>query len=200
MNDLISDDKAGARLCGAQRRRLILGAAAAGLLGAASTGHEAAARSATDINRSVADALKDLYRDYSEARGVAQRSVGALVIPDIVKAGFIVGAAYGEGALIRDGRTHSYWSYTAGSVGLQAGGQRTRMAVFFMSKESLRRFLAGDGVQMGVDAEVTVIDGGADIGLDTTTDRYEVVVYVFGRAGLLGGASYTGGQYKRISR
>lgn len=188
---------------GAARRRLILGAGATGALGAAgltASGGSAQARSASDIDRSVADALRDLYRAHPDARGVANRSHGALVVPDVLKAGFILGAAYGEGALIRDGRTDSYWSYTAGSVGLQAGGQRTRLAIFFMSKKALRGFLSGDGVQMGVDAEVTVIDGGADLGLDTTSDRYDVLIYVFGRAGLLGGASYTGGKYRRIAR
>ena len=182
------------------RRRMILGAGAIGALGALGSGFEARARSASDINRSVADALRDLYREHPDARSVAAESHGALVIPDVLKAGFILGAAYGEGALIRGGKTHSYWSYTAGSVGWQAGGQRTRLALFFMTKKALRNFMTGNGVEMGVDAELTVIDGGADVGLDTTTDRYDVIVYTFGRAGLLGGASYTGGQYKRIQR
>lgn len=185
------------------RRRLVLGAAITATLGAAgalSSGGAARARSASDINNSVANALRDLYRSHPEARRIAADSHGALVMPDILKAGFVLGAAYGEGALIKGGRTHSYWKYTAGSVGWQAGGQRTRMAIFFMSKKSLRRFLTGDGVEMGLDAELTIIDGGADIGLDTTQDRYDVIVYTFGRAGLLGGASYTGGRYTRIDR
>lgn len=182
---------------GVGRRRVLLGGAAAGAL---AFGGLAEARNAADIDHSVADALRDLFREFPDARTVASRSVGALVIPDILKAGFILGASYGEGALIIGGRTDSYWSYTAGSVGLQAGGQRTRLALFFMNKRSLTGFVASDGVHLGVDAEVTVIDGGADISLETTTERYEVLAYVFGRAGLLGGASYTGGKYRRIAR
>lgn len=183
-----------------QRRRLLLGAAAGLVLGGAVGSGEAAARTASDIDRSAANALRDLYRQYPESRRTAEEAYGVLVLPDIVKAGLIVGASYGEGALIRRGRTHSYWSFTAGSIGLQAGGQRTRMALFFMNKNALEKFIASDGVQMGVDAEITMIDGGGDLRLDTTSDRYDVLAYVFGRAGLMGGASYTGGKYRRLQR
>ncbi|MEL6978886.1 MAG: lipid-binding SYLF domain-containing protein [Pseudomonadota bacterium] len=185
-------------------RRSFLGSCAGALGGAALVAgapSAAEARSAAEIDLAAADALSDLYRVRPAARGVAERSFGALIVPDIVKAGFIVGASYGEGALIIGGRTDSYWSYTAGSIGLQAGAQRTRLALFFMGQEALDGFLRSDGVEMGVDAEVTLIDGGADMRLDTTRgDGDEIIAFVFGRAGLLGGASYSGGKYRRLAR
>lgn len=181
------------------RRRFIFGAGAAAAL-AAGGAAPARARSASQIDQAAADALADLFREQPATKALASRAFGVLVIPDVVKAGFLIGGAYGEGVMVISGRSDSYWSYTAGSIGLQAGAQRTRLALFFLDQASLDQFLRGDQVEMGVDAEVTVIDGGGTARLDTTRDRGGIVAYVFGHAGLLGGASYSGGQYERLVR
>lgn len=184
---------------GTARRRFLIGAGA-GALALAGAAGPAAARSAVEIDRAAADALSDLFRTQPHTRGLAERSFGVLVIPDIVKAGFLIGGAHGEGVMIIAGRSDSYWSYTAGSIGLQAGVQRTRLALFFLDEYSLNKFLLGDQVEMGVDAEVTVFDGGGTARLDSTRQNHGIVAYVFGHAGLLGGASYSGGQYERLNR
>ena len=50
-----------------------------------------------------------------------------LVFPSIVKAGFLFGAQYGEGALRRQTRTVGYYSSVAASYGFQAGVQSSGM-------------------------------------------------------------------------
>lgn len=190
-------------LCDGARRRFIGRAAAAATVavgGLAAEGATAAAKTAAEIDRGVTDALADLFRTVPDSRRIARDAFGALVIPDVLKAGFIVAGSYGEGALVVDERIVSYWSYTAGSIGFQAGGQRTRVALFFMSEAALEAFRRSDGVDMGVDAEITVIDGGRSARLDSYRGRSDVVAFVFGRAGLLGGASYSGGKYQRLPR
>jgi lipid-binding SYLF domain-containing protein len=46
---------------------------------------------------------------------MVEKAIGILVFPGIVKGGFIVGGQYGEGALIKDGKTVGYYNTVAAS-------------------------------------------------------------------------------------
>lgn len=179
------------------RRRLIIGAGALALTGVAAA-TPAAAKTREEINVGVQSALNELFAVLPDMRAVYDRAEGALVIPEIVKAGFILAGSYGEGALLTRGGTESYWSFGAASLGFQAGAQRTRQVLFFMNQDALERFRHGDGFELGADAEVTVIEAGAEVSVDTTKDTSPVIAVVFSRQGLLGGASLEGGKYSRI--
>lgn len=184
----------------ARRRGLLRGAAALGALAAAGAPMAASAKTAREIELGVADALDDLFRLQPQFRTVYDRAYGALVIPDIIEAGFILSGAYGEGALVVNGLIDSYWSYGSAAVGFQAGAQRTRQALFFMTQRALADFKASDGFELGAEVEATVIDQGAEVAVDTTTERSAIIAVAFGREGLLGGASIRGGRYERIQR
>ncbi|MCI4662950.1 MAG: lipid-binding SYLF domain-containing protein [Neomegalonema sp.] len=184
-------------------RRALLGrVAGAGLaigIGALSP-QLAAAADAAQIEREVDEALADLYATVPNARELYDRALAVLVIPNVIKAGFIVGGAYGEGALRIGGRTDSYWAYGAGSLGFQIGAQKTRQALFFMTDDALRTFLAHEGVEVGADLEVTLLDEGVEAGIDTTTEMSPTIAITYSRKGLLGGASIAGGKYTRLIR
>jgi len=62
------------------------------------------AASASEINAEVNVALQNLYNGTPGAKALADQSVGILVFPNIVKAGFIIGGQYGDGALRKMGR------------------------------------------------------------------------------------------------
>ncbi|MCI4665543.1 MAG: lipid-binding SYLF domain-containing protein [Neomegalonema sp.] len=188
--------------CASNRRAFLRNGAALAAAAAAGalTPSAASAKSAEDIEREVADALDDLFRLKPEFRTVYDRAYGALVIPEILKAGFIVGGAYGEGALVVNGLIESYWSFGSASVGFQAGAQRTRQVLFFMTQRALSDFRRSTGFELGAEVEATVIDEGAEVEVDTTKDRSAIIVVAFGREGLLGGASVKGGRYERIKR
>jgi len=51
-----------------------------------------------------------LYADIPEARHLSTRAKGILVFPSIVKAGFLFGAQFGEGAMRRQGKTVGYYN------------------------------------------------------------------------------------------
>ena len=186
----------------ARRGFLINGAAlsAAAAVGVLSAPSDANAKSAAEIDAEVADALDDLFRLRPEFRTVYDRAYGALVIPEILEGGFIVSGSYGEGALLVNGLIDSYWSYGSASVGFQAGAQRSRQALFFMTPQALSTFQNSDGFELGAEAEATVIDTGAEVQIDTTKDRSAIIAVAFGREGLLGGASLQAGRYERIVR
>lgn len=179
--------------CAALAMGLWLGAAAVGPAGPAQ------AKTAFEIEAGVDAALAELFRLQPNIRELYKNAYGVLVLPDIVKAGFIVGGSYGEGGLVIDGAIDSYWSMWDASVGFQAGAQRTRQAIFFMTPSALTKFRANDTGLIGAEAEVTVIDSGGEVGVDTSSASKPVIVINYSRQGLLGGASIRGGRFKRIA-
>lgn len=176
------------------RRAILAGAAATPLLAAPNV---AAAQTAREIDVGVDAALAELFT-LPGGRALYNRSAGALIIPEVTQGGLIIGAAFGEGALRIVGATDSYWRYRSASIGYQIGVQRTRQALLFMTADALRRFRAGSGWEVGVDVEVTLIDTGGGVDLDTTQETAPVVGFVYGREGLLAGASLQGGRYTRF--
>ncbi len=178
------------------RRQVLAGLATAG---AVFGPRPASAKTPAEIDASVHDALYDLFRYRPAFQSLHGRAEGVLVVPDIIKAGFIVGASYGEGALLTRGTTESYWKYSSASLGFQAGAQRMRLALFLMAPEELERFRRGSVTEIGAEAELTVLDGGLEFGLDTTQTMKPVIAVVFGRQGLLGGASFQTGTFERLN-
>jgi lipid-binding SYLF domain-containing protein len=165
----------------------------------------AMAEKAEVIESRVDLALERLYREIPGTRDLVARSEGVLVMPAVTKGGFIVGASYGEGALrlVQDGvlgPTVQYYSIGAASVGLQAGIQESAHALFFLTTAALERFRRSDGWEAGVDAEITVLDRGASLGVDSTKTQRPVVAIVFGQSGVMVGASLEGAKYSRIDR
>ena len=81
----------------------------------------AKAMTAAEIDVDVQKALSDLYAHSETARDFGSVAEGILVFPDVYKAGFLVGAAFGDGALLKNGRTAGYYRTLEASYGLQIG-------------------------------------------------------------------------------
>lgn len=160
----------------------------------------AEAKSAAKIQSESNFTRNEMFRRFPVTERYYNDAVAVLILPDVTKASFVLGGAYGEGMMVKAGKIHSYWSYAAASFGFQAGAQETSQVLFFMTDRALRNFLQNEGLEFGADAEVTVIDKGAEVAIDTTKDTKPVIVIVFGRGGLHGGASLQGGKYTRIYR
>src|SRR3954468_8429074 len=76
-------------------------AAALPWLGPIATAHAAGNNAAAD--RKIDATLKQLYATTPLAKELAPRASGILVFPRIIKAGFLFGAAYGDGILRKGG-------------------------------------------------------------------------------------------------
>ncbi len=72
--------------------------------------NSAAAATAAEIDRNVKNALEKLYEKSASAKTMSEKAKGILVFPSIVKGGFLVGGKYGEGALLKDGKTAGYYN------------------------------------------------------------------------------------------
>ena len=102
-------------------RRMILVAAALTLLGV----RPALAASAATISTNSRAGLKKLYAANPTAKHLGGKAKAILVFPRILKAGFMVGAQGGEGAMLTGGKVSGYYRTLAASYGFQAGPSLT---------------------------------------------------------------------------
>lgn len=151
------------------------------------------------IDRDVDATLSRLYSTVPGTREMVQRSAGVLVFPSVVGGSFVVGAEYGKGALREGGTTTGYYSTTAGSIGLQAGGQSKAVIYVFNTGEALQKFKASNGWTAGVDATVAVGKIGANGSVDTETMKQAVSSFILTNVGLEAGASVGAAKVTRIS-
>lgn len=189
----MNGSEAGAQVCRRRALATLGGAAAAVAIGGAS----ASAATSREIEAGVRRAVAELYYLRPEMKRAAARAAGVLVVPQVLSVGLVIGGQYGEGALKIRGETDSYWSFRAGSFGLQAGAQRTRQALFFMSDDVLAAFRQGGRARLGTDVDVTIARSRRQVDVEQSAG---VIAIEFGAAGLLGGASFHGGRYTRITR
>lgn len=182
------------------RRRLLRAAALAPVLAAPALAPALAGDKGRVIDLQVDIAIEQMQRSVPGANELLDRAKGVLVVPEVTEASFLVGGAYGEGALRVNGGTVAYYSLAKGSFGFQAGAQKFNQALFFMTTAALEKFRRSEGWELGAEAQVTAIDQGLMAQLDTTTAQNPVIALVYGQAGLMGGVNLGGAKFTRVSR
>src|SRR5574340_862747 len=95
------------------------------------------AKTKGEINASVDASMSRFKKDVKGANEYLKVAKGVLVMPNITKAGFIVGGQYGQGALKVGGKTIDYYSLAAGSVGWQIGAEKYDMVIIFTTEDAL---------------------------------------------------------------
>ncbi len=158
------------------------------------------AASGAQIDRDVDTALAKLYESNGDARELGAQAKAVLVFPSIVKAGFLFGAQYGEGALRQQRATTGYYNTVAASYGLQAGVQKFGYVLFFMNDSALKYLADSGGFEVGVGPSIVVIDTGKARALTTTTARKDIYAVFFDQKGLMAGAGLQGTKISRIDR
>ncbi len=158
------------------------------------------AASRAELNREAAAALQTLYERTPGAKVVGEKAKGILVFPSIIKAGFIVGGQYGEGALRKGGKTIAYYNTVAGSYGLQAGAQSFGYALFFMTDSALKYLDKSGGWEIGTGPSVVIVDEGTARALTTTTAKSDVYAFFFDQKGLMAGLGLQGSKISRINK
>jgi len=160
----------------------------------------AMAASAAELNREAAAALKQLYDSEPAAKALGAKTKGILVFPSIIKAGFIVGGQYGEGALRKGDRTVAYYNTVAASYGLQAGAQSFGYALFFMNDSAMKYLDKSDGWEIGTGPSIVIVDKGKAGGITTTTAQADVYAFFFDQQGLMAGLGLQGSKISRINK
>ncbi len=159
---------------------------------------QAFATSAAELDKEVIQALHQLYSESHAAAKLGKTAKGILVFPKVYKAGFILGAQYGEGALIVNGNIIGYYKTIGGSYGLQAGAQAFGYALFFMTNKALKYLLNSNGWEIGVGPSIVVVDKGKATSLTTTTGKDDIYAFFFGQKGLMAGLGLQGNKISRF--
>jgi lipid-binding SYLF domain-containing protein len=162
--------------------------------------NRAAAASAAEIDSKARNILQKLYAKSDSAKALSEKAKAILVFPTITKGGFVVGGLYGEGALMKDGKTVAYYEMVAASYGLQAGGQQYGSALFFMTDSALSYLDRSDGWELGTGPSIVVVDKGAAGGISTTTARSDVYAFLFSQKGLMAGLGLQGTKITKIKK
>lgn len=152
------------------------------------------------IEAKVNVALKRCYKQVDGAKELAGNAKGVLIMPGVVKAAFIIGGEYGEGALRINGKTVDYYNIVSGSFGFQIGAEAKDIVIAFMTREALQGFRAGQGWEAGVDGNVALITVGAGERVDTRTIKDPVVGFVFDVKGLMADISLKGAKFTRLKK
>jgi lipid-binding SYLF domain-containing protein len=159
------------------------------------------AKGAQEIDASVDAALAGFKKEVKGANEYLAAAKGVLVIPDVKKVGFVVGAQWGEGALRTGGKTVDYYKMEAGSAGFQAGYQKASFVFLFLTQDSLDKFRASEGYEVGVETGVTVMDSSTPaMSASTLKSQSAVVAFSFGKEGLMGGWSAKGSKFTRLQK
>jgi lipid-binding SYLF domain-containing protein len=160
----------------------------------------AVAASAAEINRDASAALKALYAKTPSAKVMGDKAKAILVFPAIVKGGFIVGGQYGEGALLKGGKTVGYYNTVQASYGLQAGLQKYGYALFLMTDSAVKYIDKSDGWEIGVGPTIVVVDAGAAGSATSTTLQSDIYAFFFNQKGLMAGLGLQGTKITKIEK
>jgi len=161
--------------------------------------HTAHAASGKEISQNARKALETLCRTNQAARLLRTEAHAILMFPSIYKAGFVVGASGGDGAMFKQGKTVGYYRSIAASYGLQAGAQKFGYALFFMNDAALAYLDKSEGWEIGVGPSIVIVDAGVGKTLTTTTGRSDVYAFIFDQKGLMAGIGIQGSKITKIS-
>lgn len=129
-------------------------------------------------------------------RQLAAKTRGIMIMPQLVKGGFIIGGSGGNGVFMAREGTDQPWRgpafYTVGrvSIGLQIGAEFSEVVLLAMTNRGMTTMLSSS-VKLGADANIAVGPVGA--GAEAATAGLSADLLVFSRSkGLYGGVSLQG--------
>jgi lipid-binding SYLF domain-containing protein len=174
---------------------LVLTLAAAGLV-------TLAAQEPTDQEERLQDSVKvlnDLSRGPDERipQGLLSRAEAVIVVPSLIKGGFVIGGKHGKGVVsVRDSATGN-WSAPAfvklsgGSIGWQIGVESIDLVLLVMNREGITKLL-DDKFTIG--GNLSVSAGPLGRSGDAATDvQVSAQILAYSRSkGLFAGATFEG--------
>lgn len=147
------------------------------------------ARKTIDALRADAD-----FPSFGERLNAAR---GVIIVPNLVKAGYIVGGEGGRAIVAERSGKSGAWSYPAfytlgsASLGLQIGAQVSETVFLVMSDRAMER-LRHDQFKLGADASVAVATIGAGVEAGTASNMAADIIAYSRSKGLFGGLSLEG--------
>jgi lipid-binding SYLF domain-containing protein len=159
----------------------------------------------TALDNDIHAAIQHLLDTSPAARELAKTAKGALVFPNIKKAGFVLGVQYGNGALVRKKQgggyyIANYYSIKSASYGLQAGIQTFGYVMALMTDAAVEHVETSQGWELGVGPSIVVVDQGKAKTLTSETIKSDVYAFTFGQEGLMVGLGLQGSKVTRLNK
>ncbi len=136
--------------------------------------------------------------DFENLTDLLARARGVVVVPELYKAGFIIGGEAGRAVILARDVNTGEWSYPAfmtmasGSVGLQIGASISQIVLVIMTDAGMEAMLA-DKVDVGGDASVAAGPVGLNVEAATTSTDFDQDIYAYGTGqGLFAGVAVEG--------
>ena len=170
---------------------------AAGLLLATVASLSIGTASADDLVSQSRRALQQLVAQNPAAAKCKSRAVAVLVFPDVVKAGFILGAQGGKGILFVHGQPSGRYQTVAASYGLQAGVQKFGYALFLMNQSAVDWVNNTRGWEIGTGPSVVIVDKGMARSFSSDTLHSGIYAFTFDQQGLMAGLGLQGSKIMR---
>jgi lipid-binding SYLF domain-containing protein len=158
------------------------------------------AASAAEIEIKTDATIKQFVETVEGAQVFLENAKGVLVFPSIVRAGFVFGGQYGEGALRIGGRTVDYYNSIGGSFGFQIGVQTQSLILVFLEQAALDRFRESHGWEVGVDGSVALVELGGARSLGTITGKNPIVGFIFDNRGLMFNLTLEGTKFSKVDK
>ena len=147
-----------------------------------------------------ADAALERLHSLKDGKEFAEKAKGLLIMPSVGKGALIIGIEHGKGALRIGGETVDYYSLSAGSVGLQIGGEAKDIIIAFLTTEALEKFRASKNWKAGVDGNIAVIAAGDGGTASNITTKEPITAVVFDVKGLFFDVSLKGGKFSKLDK
>jgi lipid-binding SYLF domain-containing protein len=155
--------------------------------------------SVTELDHDSYAVLRTLFVEEPNTKLIAERAVGILVFPRIVKAGVVVGGESGDGTLFVGKHVHAHYNISGGSLGLQVGAQTYSYALFFMNEKSLSYLENSSGWSIGSGPSVVALDkSSASSWTAAGASGGDVYAVPFSATGLMASLSLEGTKISRI--
>ena len=153
-----------------------------------------------ETNAKVEAALDRFHSEVKAADRLLAEAKAVLVLPEVIKGGFILGGEYGEGSLLIGQKVEAYYNVASASLGLTAGGEMKDIIVLFFSTDALKKFRERKGWEAGVDGNIAVLKQGDGGTLNATHINDPIVGFVVGVKGLLVDASLKGSKFSVMKK
>jgi lipid-binding SYLF domain-containing protein len=144
-----------------------------------------------DVNALMTASDKGIPQD------LLAKAACVVVIPNLKKGGFIVGAEYGKGFFTCRKESGVGWTapgaikITGGKFGLLIGGAETDVVMLVMNKSGMEHMLS-DKFQLGGDASVAAGPVGRDASAMTDAEMHAEILTYSRQRGIFGGLDLSG--------
>ncbi|MCR4378535.1 MAG: lipid-binding SYLF domain-containing protein [Rhodospirillales bacterium] len=128
-----------------------------------------------------------------EFRALLPHAVGMVILPGVLKGGFIVAAEGGNGVLVAKNDSGqwsapAFYFLAAGSVGMQVGGQATDIVLLVFNQKAVQSIIDHQG-KLGADLGLVIGTVGAGVEASTTANIGADVMAFAQGVGIFAGGS-----------